>query len=617
MTVIRRSGLWLCLLAIALPAVAATSVSISLSPLTAALTTAQTKKFTATVKGASNTAVTWALSPAVGSLSAAGIYTPPAVIAAPQRVSVTATSVADQTKSASAAVTLAPSVVMSLTPPTATLTTGQTKQFNATVKGASNIAVTWTLRPIVGTISATGLYTAPASISTPEFLIVTATSVADPTKSVRAPIGIQLPVSISLTPLSTTLAAGQSTQFAATVSGASNSAITWKLSPAVGSVSAQGLYTAPAAALSAQTLTLTATSRADPAKVAAATIALTVHTAGPQRSTKYGVHMDLTWFGDPNYRNARVHAAAQVGAQIGRNTLLWSLIEQTEGKLDWTDCDSIVSQMFQEDIEPLFSVFGSPSWANGSDPSAAAYYDVPQDPVAFQNWVDAYARFLSAATRRYKGKVHKWELGNEQNWEGYWSPRPNLDQYVYWYRALSAAILAEDPSAEIAVGGLCLLTRKDSEIPPNISGISFIKGLWLRGLYPHAIAIHPYITTNGNQSSAPMIDVQAVTTVHDLLVSNGSSSTDLWITEFGWLGAPVTPDLRAKALSTVLSQIDACFSTFVQVAIYFPLFDNPPYTAGGLYDYSLQVTPSGTSFGQFMTATSNPPNTTSCPIGTP
>jgi hypothetical protein len=82
--------------------------TISLTPGSVTLTPSQTQAFTATVANTSNTAVTWSLSPAVGSISAAGLYTAPTSITSSQTITVTATSVADATKSASASISLSP-----------------------------------------------------------------------------------------------------------------------------------------------------------------------------------------------------------------------------------------------------------------------------------------------------------------------------------------------------------------------------------------------------------------------------------------------------------------------------------------------------------------------------
>jgi hypothetical protein len=71
----------------------------------------QTRQFTASVSGSSNTAVSWSVSPAVGSISSSGLYTAPASITSAQTVTVKATSAADSSKSATASVTLSPPVV--------------------------------------------------------------------------------------------------------------------------------------------------------------------------------------------------------------------------------------------------------------------------------------------------------------------------------------------------------------------------------------------------------------------------------------------------------------------------------------------------------------------------
>jgi chitodextrinase len=83
------------------------------------------------------------------------------------------------------ATTQAIPVSVAVAPTSATLQPGQTQQFTATVSGSANTAVTWTATG--GTISTSGLYTAG---STTGSFSVTATSVADTTKSASA--GVQI-----------------------------------------------------------------------------------------------------------------------------------------------------------------------------------------------------------------------------------------------------------------------------------------------------------------------------------------------------------------------------------------------------------------------------------------
>lgn len=86
-------------------------------------------------------------------------------------------------------------------------------------------------------------------------------------------------VAVSITPSTATLSNGQTAQFSATVTGSSNTAVTWSLNPPVGSLNA-GVYTAPASIGSAQTVTVTATSVADTSKSASAIVTLTPSSSG-------------------------------------------------------------------------------------------------------------------------------------------------------------------------------------------------------------------------------------------------------------------------------------------------------------------------------------------------
>src|SRR5580692_6717257 len=89
----------------------ASAVSVQLSPPSITLQQSRSQTFTATVIGTTNTAVTWSILPQVGTLTPNGqsaLYTAPAVITSQQAVTITATSVEDNAKSGSAAITLIP-----------------------------------------------------------------------------------------------------------------------------------------------------------------------------------------------------------------------------------------------------------------------------------------------------------------------------------------------------------------------------------------------------------------------------------------------------------------------------------------------------------------------------
>jgi hypothetical protein len=118
-----------------------------------------------------------------------------------------------------------PVVSVQLNQLSASLSAGQSQQFTATVTGSSNMTVTWSLNPQLGTINQTGLYTAPSSITTQQIVTVTATSAADTTKTASAIVTlIPSPLKSTTTALTSSLnpaVGGQSVLFTATVATAS------------------------------------------------------------------------------------------------------------------------------------------------------------------------------------------------------------------------------------------------------------------------------------------------------------------------------------------------------------------------------------------------------------
>jgi hypothetical protein len=261
---------------------------VTVTPATASISTIQTQQFTATVVNITNTAVTWRVdgvqggNATVGRISAAGLYTPsPTTTAGPH--SITATSVADPTRSGSATVTVT-LIGVTVTPATASISRIQTQAFTATVVNSTNPAVTWKVDGVqggnatVGTISAAGLYT-PSPTTTAVTHSITATSVADPTRSGSASVTVTLPppvaVAVTVTPATASISTIQKQQFTATVVNSTNPAVTWKVddvqggNATVGTISAAGLYTpSPLEA----THSVTATSVADPTKSASASV---------------------------------------------------------------------------------------------------------------------------------------------------------------------------------------------------------------------------------------------------------------------------------------------------------------------------------------------------------
>ncbi len=248
------------------------TIAIQVEPPSAQVAAGGSVSFAAVVTGTANTSVTWAVQEgaAGGNVTAAGAYTAPATAGI---YHVVATSQADAAKSASAAVTVTPTVAVAVSPRTATVAAGGSVAFAATVTGTTNTVVSWSVQETsgCGSVTQAGLYTAPAAAATCH---VVARSAADATKSDVATVTVTGPppvVTVAINPPTASINSCRSFTFGATVSGTSNTAVTWTVQEgaAGGTVTAAGVYTAPS---TAGTYHVVATSQADATKSAVATV---------------------------------------------------------------------------------------------------------------------------------------------------------------------------------------------------------------------------------------------------------------------------------------------------------------------------------------------------------
>lgn len=136
-----------------------------------------------------------------GSLPTAGSqqYSGPFVLSSSANVRAVAIRAGISSSGASKYFAVTKGVSLALVPGSVTLSFAGTQQFTAAVTGSSNMSVSWTLSPAVGSISAAGLYTAPASIATSQTVTVTATSKADSSKTASASVGLQPLATVVLT----------------------------------------------------------------------------------------------------------------------------------------------------------------------------------------------------------------------------------------------------------------------------------------------------------------------------------------------------------------------------------------------------------------------------------
>jgi hypothetical protein len=291
------------------PTPTSSSVSVTVTPTTSSVLLGNTQTFTPSVTGSTNTAVSWSVngipggSPTTGTITAAGVYTAPQILPAPTTVTVTAQSIADPGKQASATITILSDITVALTPSVAGVELGATQPFHAAISsgGQPNPAIRWSISgpacpAVCGSLDFNGNYTAPQILPASATVTLNAQSVADPSRQASATVTITSSFSLQLS-APASIASGGSGLIAATLTpipGSSPStALSWTLSGAGcagtscgvlvavttqalagGAMSSSATYTAPVTPPSPNTVTITVTPQADPTKKAQAVVTI-------------------------------------------------------------------------------------------------------------------------------------------------------------------------------------------------------------------------------------------------------------------------------------------------------------------------------------------------------
>lgn len=167
---------------------------------------------------------------------------------------------------------------LTISPSTIELGPGQQQQFTA-----SEADVLWEIKPAVGcgSISSSGLYTAPSSVTRAEVVVVTAIRKSDESVVGGAMILVYEPLpenALVVSPANLILTAGQSFDLLATDDKGNAVDVTWALSPNLGQMNeSMGVwtYTAPSPVSQSTPVTLTATSKIDQSQTGAGTVTLT------------------------------------------------------------------------------------------------------------------------------------------------------------------------------------------------------------------------------------------------------------------------------------------------------------------------------------------------------
>lgn len=168
---------------------------------------------------------------------------------------------------------------------------------------------------------------------------------------------------------------------------------------------------------------------------------------------------------------------------------------------DYTNWDKVIDTVTAAGLDPLVGFDG------GADAA-----------LVLAN-LDKWRAFVRRSVARYRGRVHHWEVWNEENSETFWR-NVNATNYVTLLRATSAEIKVVDPAAQVLLGGL-------AHVPTN-----YIEQVYRAGGKDcfDIMNVHPY--TRPNPPERRMI--RELTDLRSVMTQYGDADKPIWITEIGW-----------------------------------------------------------------------------------
>jgi hypothetical protein len=275
-------------------------------------------------------------------------------------------------------------------------------------------------------------------------------------------------------------------------------------------------------------------------------------------------------------------------------------------RYDWAKWDSLIDAAARHGIRVQLTLTGP----------GPAYAMIDHRPGVFGPSASAFASFVRAAVRHFKGRVDRYAIWNEPNHISWLQPF-DLDAAIYrdLYRAAYAAAKSQDRHAKVLIGELVpygsgaayapirflravtctsLLRRATPSRPP------LLRRDPCRALRADGIAQHPYDYKKGTRSLDIDEDSATVDRLWQLsgmlrslshtgaLTTPGGHTLPIYLTEFGYFhtgGYRISEKRRAKLLPRgfALAQRDPLVREMTQYT-----FVTPPYgLLGSFFDLSI------------------------------
>ena len=295
------------------------------------------------------------------------------------------------------------------------------------------------------------------------------------------------------------------------------------------------------------------------------------------RDVAFGVADDAWLAHGPGTLESRLDELSKLGVEVVRFTVRWDRVapqrpqdarDPADDAYDWAEVDGVLRGLRRHGIDPVVTLFGTPSWANGG-----------RGP----NWAPSsgrsFANFAFAVGRRYSW-IPYWTIWNEPNRPTFLRPT-SAKTYVETllnpaYAELHAAI------GQVQVAGGVTAPRAGEG--GGVAPVAWIRGMASARAKLDAYAHHPY--PGRPQSETPWgpkcVNCQTITMADlerlEREVRRAFGRKPIWLTEYGYQTNPpevflgVTPEQQATYVATAALRVYR--SSSVTMLIFFMVRDD-------------------------------------------
>ena len=388
-----------------------------------------------------------------------------------------------------------PGASVAVTPGAPCILPSGTEQFAAVVTSESNTAVNWLVDNIaggnstVGTITSSGLYTAPPYAGTH---LIKAVSQANNGVSGSSSLTVSATPTFEIYPFVASIPVNGQQTFQGQQCLVPDSNVSYTVdniaggNSTVGTVSNSGVYTAPPTAGKHTIRVTDSTLNHTSGGVVTVFTGITAD-FNSRANTTAQIPAGMLGYG----RGESIHNTSdrqlltQAGLTTARLSALITLVYSNQTP-DWTKIDPYIASLQSSGQHAILQLHQSPSWLQPTSGKCAnSSYAAPTDVNA---WAQIAASYVAHFDSAFPGVVQDYEIWNEPNATGMCATVNQLNTYLSIYAAAAPAMKAQaaQDGATIRVGG------------PVISGYS---AYWINSLltnpstapYVDFVSYHQYI----------------------------------------------------------------------------------------------------------------------------